>query len=131
MTEKRKASDDDKVLHAAMGAIGAAAVAMMLGVFLYEAVGGEETPPTIALEVTGVERAGDVWLTRVRAHNSGDETAAQVEIEGTLSAGGETETATMTLDYLPDGSTRTGGLYFAQDPGQGELSLRVLGYSDP
>lgn len=129
--KRRDAGRSDTALHAVMASIGVAALALMLGVFLYEAIRGTEEPPVIALSAAGVKQAGAAWLVRVEARNSGHQTAAQVQIEGALEGGGETETATLVLDYLPDGSTRTGGLYFRQDPAQGELTLRVLGYSDP
>jgi len=121
-------SADDKKLHAVMAIIGAVVVALMLTVFVIEAARGEGGAPDISLEIIDTKRSGDDWIAKIRATNSGRATATQVLVEGELGNG---ETGELTFDYLPDGSSRTGGLVFTSDPDAGGLTLRVLGYSDP
>ena len=67
-----------------------------------------------------------------QAQNAGGAAAAQVRIEGTLSAGGQApETSSVILDYIPGHSAREGGLFFTQDPQSGNLTLRALGFTKP
>lgn len=111
-----------------MAALGAAAVAALCAVFAADALRGESGPPEISLEVLEVTRAGPAYVAEIRARNDGESPAANVTIEGALAGG---ETSQMMLDYLPDGSSREGGLIFRADPGAGGVRLRVLGYSEP
>lgn len=124
----RRTGANDAWLRIVMAAIGACAVVLMLGVFVLETVRSGSATPDVTLSVAGIERAGDGWIVRVRAHNSGKATAAQLTIEGRLVNG---ETSALTLDYLPDGSSRSGGLVFRSRPAEENLSLRVTGYRDP
>lgn len=125
-----KAKDDriERGAHVVMAALGALAVAAMLAAFVFEAVRGGPATPVVTLAVAGIEQAGDSWVVRVRARNEGRRTAAGVVIEGRLVNG---ETSQVTLDYVPDRSSRTGGLVFRSRPAEENLSLRVLGYGDP
>ena len=92
----------------------------------------QEHKPAITVRVESIARSGNGWLVAFSARNAAASTAAGVQIEGELRApGAETETSTVTLDYLPGGSELKGGLMFAHDPRRGQLKLRPLGYVEP
>ena len=53
-------------------------------------------------------------------------------VEGELAGpDGPIETSEATMDYLPPGSEREGGLFFSRDPRRYEVRLRAKGYVDP
>jgi uncharacterized protein (TIGR02588 family) len=88
--------------------------------------------PEINLIVEGIERQPSGFLVRVRAENVSGATAAAFQFEGTLRREGTViERSTATLDYVPRGSTKTGGLWFTADPSSGELQVRSMGYQEP
>ena len=114
------------------GAIGSVLVAAALWVLVSDAL-APATPPDLRITVSSITPAG---ATRHRvaftARNLGSEAAAEVVVEGTLvRAAGDTLRATVTLDYVPGRSRRSGGLFFDADPRAGELSLRAVGYAEP
>lgn len=113
------------VLEWAMGGLG-----LLLTVGLLVIVGQEAlstpTPVDLSLRLIGARPVADGWIAQVEIENTGDLTAAAVEIEGKLGA----ETASATLDYVPAGATEQIVLGFAADPRQG-LTLRPLGWSEP
>lgn len=115
-----------------MAAASALLVLATLGFLVYEALAVSPTPPDLRVTVAAVQPAGDSYLVEFEATNGGGRTAARVEVEGTMRRGGVTvETASATLDYVPEGGTRRGGLYFTQDPRGQTLELRALGYARP
>ena len=90
----------------------------------------ERTPPDLRVSVESVEQVRSGSLVRFHVLNEGGRTAAGVRIRGVLSAAGQEESEAV-LDYVPGGSFRRGGLFFAGDPRQGHLSVRALGYREP
>lgn len=102
-----------------------------VGFMLFKTFTNSDAPPTVQLRILDVTASSGGYLVLVEAHNSGDEAAAELGIEGTIERGGETvETSATTFDFLPSDSVREGGLFFSQDP-RGSLTLRVLGYREP
>ena len=98
----------------------------------YQAVAGNSAPPSIAFHVASVAPVRDGYVVVFEVLNSGGTTAADLEIEGTLTSGPQAvEVNGLTLPYLPPGSQRRGGLFFRNDPRQGRLELRAKGYQDP
>ncbi|MDQ0249530.1 uncharacterized protein (TIGR02588 family) [Sphingomonas kyeonggiensis] len=115
----------------ASAALGLAVLLLVFGVIGADLRRGGATPPAITVEVREVAASGQGFVVVFEAINRGG-TAASVEIEGTLSVPGKpSETASATLDYVAAGARVEGGLMFAQDPRQGRLRLRALGYQDP
>jgi uncharacterized protein (TIGR02588 family) len=99
---------------------------------LYTALWRDLTPPDIVLVAEQVLEMNGGYLVLFRARNQGRSVAAQVEIEGELGMpGGLREASGATLDYLPPGSDRKGGLMFVQDPRVGHLQLRAKGFVTP
>lgn len=89
-------------------------------------------PPQIGIEAKSLSRSGSGYVLEFTAHNRSPQTAAQVQVEGTLNRGGsKVATASTTLDYVPGYSVRQGGLYFEHDPRLYDIQLQPLGYADP
>jgi len=115
----------------ASAALGLAVLLLVFAVIGADLRRGGATPPAITVEVREVAASGQGFVVVFEAINRGG-TAASVEIEGTLSVPGKpSATASATLDYVAAGARVEGGLMFAQDPRQGRLRLRALGYQDP
>lgn len=104
----------------------------LIGFIGWNAMQGPLTKPQISLHVTGIEASGEFYLVEFKAFNHGDQTAADVAVEGHLSAQGqETEIKGTTLDYLPGQSHASGGLFFRSDPRKGNLRISAVGYQLP
>lgn len=91
-----------------------------------------EQLPAIMVEVLEIRETGGLHVVAVEARNSSPATAANVIVSGTLRQGERTvEQSEFTLDYVPGGSSRRGGLFFTSDPAALDLEVRALGYADP
>lgn len=115
------------------GGIGAILTLTLIGVLSWQAWSNPgDVPPEVTVRLEEVVPAGTGFVARIVAVNGSPETAAAVEVEGVLSRyGEEVEAARATLDYVPGGSEKRGGLFFAEDPREGDLRLRALGYQEP
>ncbi|HVG49175.1 MAG TPA: hypothetical protein VM899_13700 [Rubellimicrobium sp.] len=115
------------------GAIGAILTLTLLGVLAWQAwTHPGDVPPEVTVRLEEVLPVQGGFVARIAGVNASPETAAAVEVEGMLSREGEeVETAHATLDYVPGNSEKRGGLFFAEDPREGDLRLRALGYQEP
>lgn len=130
--QRARGAPDIPALEWIFAAIGFALVAATIAFVAWKGYSGNDLPPQIAFEVTSIAAVGDAYLVKVRAVNRGDETAADVQVEGELRGpAGPVETSAATFKYLPPRSARTGGLYFTRDPRTLELVLRATGYETP
>jgi uncharacterized protein (TIGR02588 family) len=113
--------------------LGLVLLLVLIGVIGREALTGEtDAPPAIEIRATSVAKAGSGYVVAIEAVNRSGGTAASVQIEGVLSDGGAPiETSSATLDYVPGHSTRSGGLFFREDPRRHRLELRALGFQTP
>jgi uncharacterized protein (TIGR02588 family) len=119
------------VLEYVIAGLGLALVLAALGFMGYRALADDNRPPEISLEVLRVTRSSGGYLVLLEARNSGDETAAELTVEGTVERPGqEPETSEVTFDFVPPDSVREGGLFFQADP-EGALTLKLLGYREP
>lgn len=129
---KKSGSSEIPLLEWIIGAIGLVIVALAVGVLIYEAVAGDKSPPNVKLTVQSIEPMRHRFLVRVLAENEGGEPAARVAItaelrkESTVLETGETQ-----FEFLPSHSSREAGVFFTQDPRQGEIHLRARGYEEP
>jgi uncharacterized protein (TIGR02588 family) len=115
-----------------VAAFGAVLVAGTIGYLAWLAASRDEAPPDVRVVAAGVVALQDGWLVKFRAANAGGQAAAEVLVEGELAGpDGPIETGEATVDYLPPGSEREGGLFFSRDPGRYEVRLRAKGYVDP
>lgn len=124
-----KPDGDTPVLEWIAAALGAAALLTVLGVIGYGIITRGNAPPEFHVETVSVTQVGDKWHVAFRVTNSGDIAAANVKLIAELAD--KSETAEVTLRYVPDRSSREGGLYFRQDPRLGKLTFRVAGYEVP
>ncbi len=114
------------------GALGGLLVLALLAFLAYQALGARESPPELAVVITGVEEAGAGWTVYFEAVNSGGHTAEAVQIEGAvLRDGHPADQASSSIAYLPPHSSRAGALVFSTDPASGELEVSPVGYRLP
>ncbi|WP_262268334.1 TIGR02588 family protein [Microvirga yunnanensis] len=112
--------------------IGLLLVLAIFGVIGWQAFNDASTPPVITVEVGNVAPVEGGYRVLFRARNTAGDAAAQVEIEGKLSAAGaEAETSRVILDYIPGHSERHGGMFFTRDPRSGALAMRATGFAEP
>ena len=113
-------------------AIGFTLVAGTIAFIAWEGYTDEGSPPQMTFQVQSVVEVPEGWLVELRAMNRGDKTAADVLVEGELHGpSGSVETSETSFQYLPPRSSRSGGLYFRNDPRKLELSIRAKGYESP
>jgi uncharacterized protein (TIGR02588 family) len=113
-------------------AIGLILFLIALGSSIYRGVWTEDSPPDIIVHVTSVAPVHNEYLIQFRAENRGGRTAEGVVIEARLiGRDGRTHTSHTTIEYLPGGSVREGGLFVSMDPAQSQLTIRALGYETP
>lgn len=112
--------------------LGGAILVSTIGYMVYYGLTTENGPPVVAIEQGPVERAGAGYLVRFTARNDGQSTAAELHLSGTLRNGDAVvERSGAVIDFLPEGSTREGGLFFTHDPSGLALELRAEGYVAP
>jgi uncharacterized protein (TIGR02588 family) len=108
---------------------------LTLGIFAsigWQVLDSATDPPIVRVEIERVMAVEGGYRVEFRARNMTGSTAAQVEIEGTLTGNGNgMETSRAVFDYIPGRSERKGGLFFIRDPRSGRLSLRATGYASP
>ena len=97
-----------------VGTIGALLVLTVLGFLVYAGV-QPASAPDLALHVAAPVPQAHGYLVTVDATNTGATTAAGVTVEGSLTDPAQpnaepVETSQFTLNYVPDHSTRSGGL---------------------
>lgn len=119
-------------LEAVAATIGAVLAVTTIGFIVWRGLGETGLPPELTVELVSVAEQPAGYLAEVVVRNGGESTAANVVVEGTMAAGGgASETAEFTIDYVPSGSERRGGLLFAGDPRRSDLDLRASGYAEP
>ena len=104
----------------------------VFGFIGWQALDDAGSPPVVTVDATNISSIQGGYRVMFQARNAGGAAAAQVRIEGTLSAGGHApELSSVILDYIPGHSAREGGLFFTHDPRSGNLTLRASGFSKP
>jgi uncharacterized protein (TIGR02588 family) len=133
MAKRAKQQPTEPLLEWIAAGIGLVLTLLIIVVIGREAVSGEaEAPPAIEVRAVSLARTSTGFVVEVAATNRSGATAAAVQIEGALSSDDTAaETSSLTFDYVPGHATRTGGLFFREDPRLHELELRALGYQEP
>jgi uncharacterized protein (TIGR02588 family) len=86
----------------------------------------------INIHVDEIRPSAHGYLVSLKIRNSGNATAAALNVEGVLKRGAtDVETSLVTVDYVSAGSERDAALFFSNDPRQGELTVRPKGYIEP
>lgn len=114
-------------------AIGLVIVSAILAFLLIETLRTDpDIPPMLSIAPVRLVSSGNSYVLEVEVANSSRQTAAAVQVQGTLENGaGGGISSTATLNYVPGKSTRTASLVFGQDPRQRPLDLRVTGFERP
>ncbi|HEY8572756.1 hypothetical protein [Phenylobacterium sp.] len=113
-------------------ALGLALTLAAVGYLAWEGLTDDRTPPNLSVTAGAPQRADAGFTLPVKVRNSSFETAADVEIVGRLSAGGQlVEERRTHFSYVPGKGEAGGGLVFQHDPSSGQLELRAEGYAEP
>jgi uncharacterized protein (TIGR02588 family) len=140
MAKARGGNGDQRTAHRkpslwewAAAALGAAIVAATIGFMVYDAVTApSDGVPKIEVRVDSVVAYSSGYVVEFRAINAGDATAASVLVQGELrSDTGVVERSEATVDFVPAGSWRPGGLVFTKDPRAYHMEVRPLGFDRP
>ncbi len=128
-TKKQAAADK---MEWTIAVLGMALIAVALGVILYRAITQESKPVDLTVSVESIQRSEQGYRVDFNVNNSGSKTAAAVVIEGELRKDGQSvEKSNATLAYAPANSTRRGGIYFMNDPGLYDMTIRAAGFEKP
>jgi uncharacterized protein (TIGR02588 family) len=128
----REESRAKRRLETIAAAIGAILAVATLAIIAWDGIADQGRPALITLRAEAVHPHENGFVIEIVAHNGGDDTAAELLVEGALQQGGEiVETSEVLFDYVPSRSSRRGALYFRQDPRQFALQLRAKGYREP
>ena len=112
--------------------IGLLLFLVALGSSVYRGLWTGDAPPDIVVQITSMIPMRDQYLIQFRAENRGPRAAEGVVIEVRLvGPEGRVETSHTTIEYLPGGSSREGGLFVSVDPKGLQVSVRALGYEKP
>ena len=116
----------------ATGTVSALLVVAMIGWIGLEALMEEDLPPEFSVAITGRAAVEGGHRVEFEILNKANQTAAAVVVRGEVLDGGKAvEEADITFDYVPAESTASGAIMFLQDPGEREIRIRALGYTDP
>jgi uncharacterized protein (TIGR02588 family) len=129
-SDEHDLADPIPPLEWAIAALGLVLVVVCVGFLVHRGWTHQARPPDIAVTAVSTERSSAGYLLRFRAVNRGD-AAAEVEIRAELGAGDEREVGEATIDLMPAGAVREGGMFFRSDPRRGRLELRAVSYQDP
>jgi uncharacterized protein (TIGR02588 family) len=90
-----------------------------------------DNPPQPVAEVGQVRKVGEQFFVPVVVRNAGDLTAENVQVVASLTIDDETTEGDQTVDFLAGEATQDLEFVFADDPADGELDVRIAGYSRP
>lgn len=130
---RRQAGRAPALLEWVAGAIGLALAIGIVAVLAHDALrNAASKPPLLQVRPTGINSDGGLHMVEVTVLNRSGQTAADVEIKGTLSdRTGPVETSSASLTYVPGNSTRKVGLIFRRDPRSFALTVIPGGYELP
>ncbi len=130
--KQERESPAKRRLETIAASIGAILALSTIGIIVWDGIADEGRPALITLRAAAVHAHDGGFVVEIVASNAGDETAAELLVEGALRRGAEEiETSEASFDYVPSRSSRRGALYFTEDPGEYELELRPKGYREP
>ena len=88
-----------------------------------------DSPAEFTLEAGEVREADSLYYLHVTLTNEGDQTAAQVQVEGTVGRGASQDSPATAADFVPAQSEADVTLVFTQHPS--DVDLRVVSYQQP
>jgi uncharacterized protein (TIGR02588 family) len=132
MAQRKKAAAHGSTQTYWLAAVGLVFVLGSFAMLLRESFTGGRRVAEISVRVDEIVPLAQGFLVSLKIENSGNGTAAALNVEGVLMRGGTTvETSLVTVDYVAAGSERDAALFFSNDPRQGELTVRPKGYTEP
>ena len=115
-----------------LAAVGMLFVLGSFSLLVRESFDGARRVADISITVDEILPSARGYLVNLKIENSGNATAAALNVEGVLRRGAtDVETSLVTVDYVAAGSERAAALLFSNDPRQGELTVRAKGYIEP
>jgi uncharacterized protein (TIGR02588 family) len=132
-TGRKESVHDVSVGEWIVAGISTLIVLTMIGFLVRHLIVDGKTPPDVHVHVVGeVLQASNGFVIEFEARNTGEKTAAAVDIEGALFDGTEeVERSHVTIDYVPEKGRRSGALQFRNDPRRYRLELRASGFMVP
>lgn len=92
----------------------------------------ESVPPVLTVQISGeVRYVQGSYYVPVTVSNLGGTTVESVQVSAVLQGSQVEETGEQEIDFLSAGEKEEGAFVFTQDPGQGNLSLRITSYKLP
>jgi uncharacterized protein (TIGR02588 family) len=138
MTDKQEPEKDTQkktrtpALEWLFATIGLFLVVSIIGFLIYEIVTDEKKPPNLNVKIEEIIPQEKGFLIKFTLENTGDETAADVTVEGEIKKAAESiEKSDVTVDYVPSHSEKKGGMFFRENPRNAEFEIRARGYNQP
>ena len=130
-SSKKGEADGTRQTHV-LAALGVIFVLASFGLMLRETFTAGKRVAQLSIAVDEIQPSTHGYLVSLVIENRGTATAADVVVRGTLRRDGkDVETSELTVDYVSAGSRRDIALFFTNDPRQGDLAVRPLGYVEP
>jgi uncharacterized protein (TIGR02588 family) len=115
-----------------LAGVGCLVLASAILYLLVSAFTEEDGPAQIVVRPLGVTAMQEKFVVAFEAENLAGLSVGAVTVAGELLDGGEpVEENTVTLDYLPRNSVRSGALIFRRDPARYNLVLTATSYAEP
>lgn len=116
-----------------LGGFSALAVLAVAAILLYQGLSRDPEGPAIRVRVEGVRAVSDsLWVVEFIAENTGGAPALDVAIEGRLGpVDGLADRAAASIELIPEGAQRRGGLQFRLNPAAHGLEVRATGWTRP
>lgn len=112
-------------------AVSSLVLLTLLGAIALEAARSDDPAAPVAAVDGAVERRRGQFHVPVSVRNQGDATAEAVQVLVSLDIDGETTDADQTVDFLAGGDRQELVFVFDDDPADGELRVRVTGFTVP
>ncbi|HEY1119942.1 MAG TPA: hypothetical protein VGE67_00015 [Haloferula sp.] len=111
--------------------MSSALVVAMIAVLVVTAIRWEGRPPELVAKLGEPELKDHIVTVAVEVTNHGDIAASDVEIEVTRSTGGEEQSASVVLDFVPRHGTRRGQVSFPAPSEAGAFKVAGIGFAEP
>lgn len=111
-------------------AVAVAVILVVVGLIVVKIPQDRRPPAPVARHGRPVER-GARFVVPVSVENLGDRTARDVQVRAVLRIDDEEHEGEQLVDFLSGGETEEIEFVFDDDPGDGDLDVRVTGYSLP
>ncbi|SJZ48375.1 hypothetical protein [Consotaella salsifontis] len=112
-----------------VGGLSAVLVAAMVGAILFQAIMVADDRPELAAEILAMRRTEAGLLVDFKVVNRGDGTAAEVDVRGRVSGGGED--SHLMLDYVPARGEAKASFLFPKAGEDARITITPTGYSIP